>query len=112
MIIGRSLRQLRVLLGFIKNPLSGICSLVPALLLASGLLFLNGCSGVYVSGTIGNPNHGDVQGEHMNIPPGHMPPPGKCRIWYPGLPPGQQPSPGECYDLQYQVPPEAVLVRG
>jgi len=26
-----------------------------------------------------------------DIPPGHMPPPGKCRIWYPNRPPGQQP---------------------
>jgi hypothetical protein len=46
------------------------------------------------------------------IPPGHMPPPGKCRIWYPDLPPGQQPPPGECRDLQYRVPPGAWLIRG
>jgi hypothetical protein len=30
------------------------------------------------------------------VPPGHLPPPGECRLWYPGLPPGQQPPPGRC----------------
>jgi len=48
----------------------------------------------------------------VKIPPGHLPPPGSCRIWYPGRPPGHQPPPGDCYTLQYQVPPGAVLVRG
>jgi len=46
------------------------------------------------------------------IPPGHLPPPGECRIWYPDRPPGHQPPPGDCYSLQYQVPPGAFLVRG
>jgi outer membrane lipoprotein SlyB len=46
------------------------------------------------------------------IPPDHMPPPGKCRIWYPDLPPGHQPPPGECVDLQYRVPPGAWLIGG
>jgi hypothetical protein len=46
------------------------------------------------------------------IPPGHLPPPGACSIWYPDRPPGHQPPPGDCYALQYQVPPGAFLVRG
>jgi hypothetical protein len=41
-----------------------------------------------------------------------MPPPGKCRIWYPDRPPGQQPPPGDCYDLERHVPPGAWLIRG
>jgi hypothetical protein len=45
----------------------------------------------------------------LGIPPGHRPPPGSCRVWYPGLPPGQQPPPGSCYAY---VPSGAVLVRG
>jgi hypothetical protein len=47
-----------------------------------------------------------------DIPAGHMPPPGECRIWFPDRPPGQQPPPGNCYHLQQQVPPGAFLVRG
>ncbi len=47
-----------------------------------------------------------------DIPPGHMPPPGKCRIWVPGIPPGQQSPPGDCDYLQYQVPPGVWLIRG
>lgn len=86
-------------------------ALALALLLASGLLFLNGCSGVYVSGTIGHPPQVEVQ-ESLLIPPGHMPPPGKCRIWYPGVPPGQQPPFGECYEMRYRIPLGAVLVHG
>lgn len=32
----------------------------------------------------------------LGIPRGHLPPPGACRIWYPGQPPGQQPPPLGC----------------
>ena len=35
-------------------------------------------------------------GEYLSIPPGHLPPPGECRIWIPGRPPGQQPPPQPC----------------
>jgi len=46
----------------------------------------------------------------LNIPEGHYPPPGECRIWYPGRPPGHQPPPGECSRLRSQVPPGAWLI--
>lgn len=32
----------------------------------------------------------------IRVPPGHMPPPGYCRLWYPGVPPGHQPPPAPC----------------
>jgi len=35
----------------------------------------------------------------LKIPPGHYPPPGQCRLWYPGRPPGQQPPPVQCRSL-------------
>ena len=37
------------------------------------------------------------------IPPGHMPPPGACRVWYPGRAPGQQPAPTDCARAQYEA---------
>lgn len=46
----------------------------------------------------------------LRIPPGHLPPPGKCRIWYPGKAPGHQPRPGDCRTLSRQVPRGAYLV--
>lgn len=45
---------------------------------------------------------------HLNIPAGHYPPPGECRIWFPDRPPGQQPPPIRCGD---PVPPGAWLIR-
>jgi len=48
---------------------------------------------------------------HRKIPPGHMPPPGQCRVWYPNRPAGHQPPPGNCQALQYHTPPGAWLVR-
>jgi hypothetical protein len=35
-------------------------------------------------------------GRHYRPPRGHAPPPGECRLWYPGRPPGHQPPPFRC----------------
>lgn len=43
----------------------------------------------------------------LEVPPGHYPPPGKCRAWFPGRPPGHQPPPGPCGP----VPAGAWLIR-
>ena len=51
-----------------------------------------------------------VSREH--IPPGHRPPRGKCRIWYPDRAPGHQPPPGNCERLKRHVPPGARLIYG
>lgn len=50
--------------------------------------------------------------DEVNIPRGHWPPPGKCRIWFPDRPPGHQPKPGKCKKLRDRVPAGAYLVRG
>ncbi|MBX6392062.1 MAG: hypothetical protein IRY96_01205 [Burkholderiales bacterium] len=62
----------------------------------------------------GPPSHarGADAGARVNVPPGHMPPPGQCRIWYPDRPPGQQPPSGDCRELGRRVPEDAVLIRG
>jgi len=47
----------------------------------------------------------------LDIPKGHYPPPGECRIWYPDRPAGQQPPPGDCGRLIRRVPPGAWLIE-
>ena len=54
-------------------------------------------------------SHGHAQ---VKVPPGHLPPPGECRIWFPDRPPGHQPPPGDCRELSRRVPHGAVLVEG
>jgi hypothetical protein len=71
--------------------------LVPLLVPMLGLLLvLSGCTVIvadpYTSqASIPYPSQ-------VDIPPGHLPPPGECRIRYPDRPPGQQPHQGtaEC----------------
>jgi hypothetical protein len=36
----------------------------------------------------------------QGIPPGHLPPPGQCRVWYEGVPPGRQPAPTSCREAE------------
>ena len=63
--------------------------------------------GVVVAEGGGHHGHSAVK-----VPPGHMPPPGKCRVWFPDRPPGHQPPPGNCSELRHRVPAGAVLVGG
>lgn len=44
------------------------------------------------------------------VPPGHYPPPGECRIWHVNRPPGQQPPPARCDALVGRVPYGAFLL--
>ena len=52
---------------------------------------------------------GSADAQAPDIPPGHYPPPGSCRIWFPDRPPGQQPPPTSC---DVEVPPGAFLIEG
>jgi hypothetical protein len=36
------------------------------------------------------------------VPPGHLPPPGQCRVWIDGVPPGHQPAVTDCATAQRQ----------
>lgn len=44
------------------------------------------------------------------VPRGHYPPPGECRIWFVNRPPGQQPPPERCDRLVGRVPYGAFLL--
>jgi hypothetical protein len=47
---------------------------------------------------------GDERGRAaQGIPPGHLPPPGECRVWYDNRPPGQQPPPTSCANARATV---------
>lgn len=61
-------------------------------------------------GKEGPPSHAQ-SGKNLGIPPGHLPPAGECRIWYPGQPPGKQPPPGKCKSLKQKVPRGAWLLK-
>ena len=79
-----------------------------ALLIAAvGLLPLSGCTVL-----VADPYYFPQRSAQANIPPGHLPPPGECRIWYPDRPPGHQPPPGDCRALNRRVPPGAELIYG
>ncbi len=83
-------------------------SICMVLALAVGLLLLQACTIV----TAPEPVYVPTPRETVHIPPGHLPPPGKCRIWFPDRPPGHQPPPGDCHELRFQVPPGAMLIYG
>ena len=46
----------------------------------------------------------------LKIPPGHLPPPGQCRVWVQGLPPGKQPRARGCSGIEDSAPPSSWVV--
>lgn len=46
------------------------------------------------------------------VPPGHLPPPGMCRIWVDGVPPGRQPRPTDCRTAERYRPANARVIYG
>lgn len=61
----------------------------------------------------GSSRSGDYRGaRHANVPPGHYPPPGECRLWYPNRPPGHQPPPEPCGALRYRDLGGAYILYG
>ena len=46
----------------------------------------------------------------LGIPPGHLPPPGQCRVWLPGTPPGHQPRARSCANIERTAPAGSWIV--
>ena len=46
----------------------------------------------------------------LGIPPGHLPPPGQCRVWLPGEPPGHQPRARNCANIDRTAPAGSWIV--
>ena len=61
----------------------------------------------------GKPAHAANHGPRkLNVPPGHYPPEGMCRVWFEGRAPGQQPKPTDCNKLRGKVPAGAFVMYG
>jgi hypothetical protein len=53
------------------------------------------------AGRYRDPNEGGrYSAEAQGIPPGYLPPPGACRVWYDGRPAGHQTPPTSCADAE------------
>jgi hypothetical protein len=84
------------------------------------IMLMAGCSpfGVIVAGGGGGEppaqrapkNESPASYRTLNIPPGHLPPAGKCKIWYPGKPPGHQGPPMSCDAALRQAPADAWVI--
>jgi hypothetical protein len=46
------------------------------------------------------------------VPPGHLPPPGMCRVWIDGVPPGHQPPVTDCGTAQMQRTANSRIIYG
>lgn len=55
--------------------------------------------------------HGREWTDTHGIPEGHLPPPGGCRVWFPGEPPGHQPPPTSCARAFREAPRGAWVVE-
>ena len=53
------------------------------------------------AGRYQEPNEGGrYSAEAQDVPPGYLPPPGACRVWYDGRPAGYQPRATSCSDAE------------
>lgn len=46
----------------------------------------------------------------LGVPPGHLPPPGMCRVWLRGTPPGHQPKSRSCDGIVARAPAGAMIL--
>jgi hypothetical protein len=83
---------------------------VVMLIIFAGLFLAAGCAPVGDGNPVPPPYPDDEPYVRLSIPPGHLPPPGECRIWEPGRPAGHQLPPGPCPILAYEVPSGAWLL--
>ena len=72
-------------------------------------LFLDDALGepTTIVGVVERFSHGYLD---LDIPAGHRPPPGECKLWYPKREAGQQPPPASCVELIATAPPDVVVI--
>ncbi len=57
------------------------------------------------------PRRGPSATAELGIPPGHLPPPGQCRIWKPETPPGHQARARSCSNIARSAPAGSWIVE-
>ena len=88
--------------------------LAPALLLLAGMA----CSSISTTKSKPAPapapapaqKQGKSTAATLGIPPGHLPPPGQCRVWMPGEPPGHQAKARSCANIERSAPAGSWIV--
>ena len=82
--------------------------IIAAFVVFTGLVTSCGSLSVIVqgggSGTTSLPTSHYSSFRSLGIEPGHLPPPGSCKIWYPNEPAGQQPPPTSCENAMRDAP--------
>lgn len=58
--------------------------------------FILGATSLIGLALLAGPLSAQGRGRSAGIPPGHLPPPGECRVWHDDLPPGHQGPPTSC----------------
>ena len=67
-------------------------------------LSLGACTTVLAAPSSGSRPVARNTARALGIPPGHLPPPGECRVWIPGRPPGRQARPRSCDGIMAVAP--------
>ncbi len=84
---------------------------ISAPVLVAALLTVAGCSRKTV---VVAPNPSAAAGPNtavaLGVPPGHLPPPGRCRVWVPGRPPGRQARARACDGILATAPAGAWIL--
>ncbi len=76
------------------------------LVTVAALAALAGCArnSMYSSQPEGRAGKAPGAAATLSVPPGQLPPPGLCRVWFPGRPPGRQPRARPCAEVESVAP--------
>ncbi len=86
------------------NPEGVVRSLSRIFCSVVGCLSLGACVAVVAAPSSGSGPGARNTARALGIPPGHLPPPGECRVWIPGTPPGRQAAPRSCDGIMAVAP--------
>lgn len=81
-----------------------------ALTVLTGILAAACTRRVVVVSPAPEPARGPSSAVVLGVPPGHLPPPGRCRVWIPGRPPGRQARARSCQGILLVAPAGAWIL--